>query len=58
MGMQKQIQNGRDPILAFRCPPSLYRVVEQLAKASERTVSQVARLALLQWIERQGKGTR
>jgi len=48
-----QTPNGRDPILAFRCPASLYRAAITLAKQSERTVSQVARLALLQLIERE-----
>lgn len=53
-----QTDNGRDRILAFRCPPSLYQAVLQLAKETERTASQVGRLAVLQFIERSRKQNR
>ena len=45
-----QHTNGRDPILAFRCPAKLYAAILKLAKDQERTASQVGRLALSRYL--------
>ena len=55
MTPMSQKLNGRDPVLNARCAPSLYAAVLKLAKDTERTPSQIVRLALLAYVERQGK---
>ena len=47
-------KNGKpDPILSFRCPVTIQRAIADRAKASQRSTSQVIRLALQAYFERQ-----
>jgi predicted DNA-binding protein len=49
------LKKKAEKIVSVRLPISLYKELEELGKAEERTVSQYVRLAVREYIERRKK---